>query len=66
MSNYYSDLDSKFPEQVDAMERVRDVDATTIDLVNQYYAYIVAENFTAATALLANNATLKQTIISIC
>ena len=65
MSVTYTDLtETSFPDSVDVMVRMSDMSATNKSLMDQYYTYINAGNFTSAQQLLTDNPTLQAMIIN--
>lgn len=64
MSVTNPDLINNFPDAADPNRLFRDVDLTTKSLVDQYYTYVNAGNFQAASQLILDNPVLNDIIIS--
>lgn len=64
MSVTYPDLENKFPDEIDNIERFSDPTITDIPIINQYNAYYLAGDLESATALLDNNPSLKKMIVN--
>lgn len=63
-SELYEDCPySNFPVAVDTITRKKDLDLATKTLLDQYYTYINAGDFSAATALLNDNPNLRMTVM---
>ena len=65
MSTTYTDLtETSFPDALDTMTPVSDLNYANKALADQYYTYLNAGNFTAAQQLLTDNPTLETMIIN--
>ena len=64
MSTLYSDLQNKFPAEVDDFAKFTDPSISQVSLINQYYAYMEAGNVSAAAQILEQNPALKTSILN--
>ena len=65
LSTTYPDLtNTNFPDSLDTVTRVSDLNYDNKALADQYYTYMNAGNFSAAQALLTANPTLETMIIN--
>lgn len=61
MSDYYNDLTlTSYPNNIDEIEHVNDIDNTTYELANEYKSLIANKNFTGANDLLQANPELAK------
>ena len=63
-TTYPTYTETNFPDAIDTMIRMSDLDATTKPLADEYYAYVNAGNFTSARQLLIDNPNLEATILN--
>ena len=63
-TTYPTYTETNFPDAIDTMTRMSDLDATTKPLADQYYTYINAGNFTSARQLLTDNPNLEASILN--
>jgi len=65
LSDTYADLtETVFPDAIDIMVHMSDMNSANKSLMDQYYAYINAGNFTSAQQLLTDNPTLDAMIFN--
>lgn len=60
----YTDLDSRFPAELDTIEDFIDPDLSSLSIISQYENAVASGNLSAAAQILSANPTLKRMIVN--
>ena len=64
MSKTYTDLQNSFPDTIDTIDKMQDLNSNTKTLADQYYAMVNANNIVGANQFLVQNPTLALSIFN--
>lgn len=64
MSTTYTDLQNNFPDAVDTIDRMQDLNTNTKAMADKYYSMVEANNITGANEYLVQNPSLALSVFN--
>lgn len=63
MSKTYTDLQNNFPDSVDTLDKMQDLNTSTKTMADRYYSMVEANNITGANEYLVQNPSLALSVL---
>ena len=64
MSKTYTDLQNNFPDSVDTLDKMQDLNTSTKTMADRYYSMVEANNITSANEYLVQNPSLALSVFN--
>jgi hypothetical protein len=64
LSKTYTDLQNNFPDSVDTLDKMQDLNTSTKTMADRYYSMVEANNITGANEYLVQNPSLALSVFN--